>query len=115
MMRRPVSNDFIAAMEEKLEWGRSQGRTGWDSKWKKISVDSFSMMDLLEKLNEEVAEFRNEVFYGRGNDELDFSAIRHEAADVANVAMMIADMAGALDDVSTPEPPPVEGDTITVG
>ena len=101
-MSRPVSKDFIAAMEEKLEWGRNHGRTGWDSHWKKVTIDSFSIWSLMGKLHEEVPELYGEIqaseglSYGdRGPDLL---ALRKEAADVANVAMMIADMAGALND-----------------
>lgn len=95
--RRMVSGDFINAMEEKLQWGREQGRTGWDSNWETISVDSFDLGDLFEKLDEEVAELRESMHAGN-------HLIRLEAADVANIAMMIADMAGALDDTPPPEP-----------
>ncbi len=113
-MRRLVSRDFIAAMEEKLEHGRSQGRTGWDSHWKKwlgkaVEYD-FVLSGLLNKLEEEVGELLVEV----ANGTFDKKKIRLEAADVANVAMMIADVEGALNDISTPEPPPVEGDTVTI-
>ena len=116
---RLVSLDFIAAMEEKLQWGREQGRTGWDSNWEIISVDSFTLHNLRNKLEEEFWELEELIFelldYEEQGRVVDLEDVRLEAADVANVAMMIADMAGALDDVSTPEPPPVEGDTVTVG
>ncbi len=94
---RSVSADFVLAMEEKLQHGRNMGRTGWDSHWKKISVDSFGLTDLIDKLDEEVDELRAAVVH----TEADFTAtgeIRLEAADVGNIAMMIADMAGALND-----------------
>jgi NTP pyrophosphatase (non-canonical NTP hydrolase) len=116
MNRRSVSADFVLAMEQKLEWGRSQGRTGWDSHWKNVSVDSFGIPALFEKLQEELDELHFEAMDGRG--EYDLEKLRLEAADVANVAMMIADMAGALREpeyIPTPEPPPVEGDTVDIG
>ncbi len=98
---RSVSADFVLAMEEKLEHGRNMGRTGWDSHWEEISVDSFDIFGLLHKLEEEVQELWAEVnaLADPHPDAVnDSSAMRHEAADVANVAMMIADMAGALND-----------------
>jgi NTP pyrophosphatase (non-canonical NTP hydrolase) len=104
IMKRLVSKDFIAAMEEKLEWGRNQGRTGWDSKWKKISVDSFTIHNLRNKLEEEVWELEDLIFALLDYEEtgsaadVDLADVRLEAADVANVAMMIADMAGALNE-----------------
>lgn len=105
-MTRSVSADFILAMEEKLQQGRDKGRTGWDSKWKKISVDSFTLHSLRNKLEEEFWELEDLVFeildYNDEATEEDIQEatkeLRHEAADVANVAMMIADMAGALND-----------------
>ncbi len=125
-MPRSVSADFILAMEEKLEHGRKMGRTGWDSKWENISVDSFTLHNLRNKLEEEFWELEELIFeildyHDEATEESIKEAteeLRHEAADVANVAMMIADMAGALRDVRdipTPEPPPVEGDTIQYG
>ena len=106
-MMRSVSADFVLAMEEKLEWGRSQGRTGWDSHWENISIDGFNIQGLLNKLEEEIFELGDETHkLGCDACEIDLKALRLEAADVANVAMMIADMAGALADVrGRPKPP----------
>lgn len=101
---RGVSKDFVLAMAEKLSAGRVKGRTGWDSKWKNISVDSFTIHNLLNKLEEELCELEDLVFDLLDYDEVgtaadvDLAEVRLEAADVANVAMMIADMAGALKD-----------------
>ena len=94
MTDRPVSSDFIRAMEEKLRHGRNMGRTGWDTHWLKISVSTFGMPSLIEKLEEEVKELLKEL---KPMDR-DLNAIRLEAADIANVAMMIADLAGTLDE-----------------
>ena len=101
-MTRSVSADFILAMEEKLQHGREQGRTGWDSKWKNISVDSFTLHNLRNKLEEEFWELEELIFelldYEEQGRIVDLADVRLEAADVANVAMMVADMAGALND-----------------
>ncbi len=107
-MKRQLSDDFLKAMEEKLEHSRNKGRTGWDSKWKKASIDSFGLGDLLDKLFEEVEELVIEVETITNGEYMlrthgiaepaDLAAVRLEAADIANVAMMIADMAGALGD-----------------
>lgn len=103
-MTRSVSADFILAMEEKLQHGREQGRTGWDSKWENISVDSFTLHNLRNKLEEEFWELEELIFELLDYDEIgtkadvDLADVRLEAADVANVAMMVADMAGALND-----------------
>jgi hypothetical protein len=101
-MKRAVSADFILAMEEKLQHGREKGRTGWDSKWKNVSVDSFTLHHLRNKLEEEFWELEELIFelldYEEQGRVVDLTEVRHEAADVANVAMMVADMAGALND-----------------
>jgi len=94
---RSVSADFVLAMEEKLQHGREMGRTGWDSHWEIVSVDAFILPNLLDKLDEEVAELVevvNELRLTGGKQ----NEVRLEAADVANIAMMIADMAGVLND-----------------
>jgi len=110
-MTRSVSADFVLAMEEKLEHGREKGYTGWDSSWKNISGDrglisakDFSIHTLRNKLEEEFWELEELIFQlldyeDRGTKaDVNLADVRHEAADVANVAMMIADMAGALND-----------------
>jgi NTP pyrophosphatase (non-canonical NTP hydrolase) len=107
-IRRLVSPDFISAMEEKLQWGREQGRTGWDTNWADVSIDDFNVTSLMYKLGEEVGELAQEVAeYLKNPTEVSYENIerlRLEAADVANVAMMIADMVGALDETPDPEP-----------
>ena len=89
-MKRKVSKDFIAAMEEKLEHGRRMGRKGWDSEWKETTFDGDPLIGLLQKLDEEVNEVIEAIRIG------DLQGLRHECADVSNVAMMIADLTGAL-------------------
>lgn len=100
-MTRPVSKDFIAAMEEKLEHGRKMGKVGWDSHWKDPNLKAnFTVHTLRNILEEEFWELEDLVFvyldYADSGTTADLAEIRHEAADVANVAMMIADMVGAL-------------------
>lgn len=94
-MNRPVVDEFIEAMEAGLEHGRKEGRTGWDSKWQDstfLDVES----GLLDKFDEEVKELVIAV-------ELGSDDILREAADVANVAMMLADACGALEDGRAPD------------
>ncbi len=89
---RGVSADFVLAMAEKLSAGRVKGRQGWDSHWKVSSIDDFDIKMLMEKLDEEVLELDDALAEGT------LGELRLECADVANVVMMIADMAGALKD-----------------
>ena len=66
---------FAAHMETELR--NHDDRPGWDDD---------DTMDLFDHLKEEVRELRNALV-----DSSDDSAIISEAADVANMAMMIAD------------------------
>lgn len=96
MDKRPVSKDFVAAMEEGLQHGREMGRTWWDSFWKDrdsgLAIPDMAY-DLFDLLQEEVEEF-GDVISPWGA--LNLQEVRKEAADIANFAMMIADLAGAL-------------------
>lgn len=118
---RSVSSDFVLAMHEKLVEGAKKGYKGWQSYWEESSVEGMGLHFLLNRLEDEYFELQEKIMsalYSEPPKEIDKEAIRHEAADIANIAMMIADMAGALNDVAdsaTPEPPPVEGDTVTYG
>ncbi len=89
---RSVSADFVLAMEEKLQHGREQGRTGWDTHWEKTSIDDFGPDQLVAKLHEEVDEVIVALYHGTDAE------LRLECADVANIVMMLVDMLGVLDD-----------------
>lgn len=92
-MPRGLVKDFLAAMREKLELGRRKGREGWDSKWN----CSFQVQlrgahgYLMAALQAEVIELALAIHHGNRKQ------IRLEAADVANFAMMMADIEGALE------------------
>ncbi len=86
MSKRPVDPDFIMAMNEKLEHGRLCGRDDYDEGWPLHPYPGF----LFDRLIEEVGELMRAVLTGTVQE------IRHEAADVANFAMFIADAHGTL-------------------
>jgi hypothetical protein len=83
---------FIDAMERGLAHGRDQGRTGWDTRWKFWQSEPATLNDiqlmLEQKLDEELDEFRTAL-----EDNIPSLYILHEAADVANILMMLADVA----------------------
>ena len=74
-MRSEVKN-FAALMEAKLK------KNDWKGGWKNESI-----VDMLNRLNEEVAELNQIAF--ESSDGLD---IRDECIDVANFAMIISDL-----------------------
>lgn len=89
---RPKLVWFVHIMEEKLQQNDHKG--GWSE---------CSLLWLMNKLNEEVGELSEQVgpMYlpgGQeiGGDYLDAQILEREAADVANLAMMIADRAGEI-------------------
>ena len=95
---RPWVNAFADLMEKKLAQNRHKGdRDGW-------ALDA--PLALLKRLKEEVRELEDVLKRQRANqdDGLDHGptgaaerrAVVGEAADVANFAMMIADVAGGL-------------------
>jgi len=93
MKKRGLSQDFLKAMREKLEHGRNKGRFGWDEKWKNHFFERSPLGSkgmFFQMLQEEIIELAFALESGRNSE------IRHEAADVANFAMMIADIHGAL-------------------
>jgi NTP pyrophosphatase (non-canonical NTP hydrolase) len=101
---RPTVAWFAALMEEKL-LANDRRKGGWANA---------SLLWLLGKLNEEVGELAERVIMlhhwntgqlGQG-DHHDAQYIEREAADVANVAMMIADLIGKVlpYDSQPPEP-----------
>lgn len=82
MDKRPVDPDFIQAMETRLEHGRKLDRNAWEVYWKGFDIDEM-YMNLMEMLQEHFYEFM---------DETDESKIKEHAADLANLAMMVADV-----------------------
>ncbi len=88
MAIRGLSQKFLAAMRLKLAHGRAHEYTGWDSRWNCHTFISLTGVrgGLMQKLFEEMAELIIAVDSGKSE------AIIMEAADVANMAMMIADI-----------------------
>lgn len=83
---RSVPVWFIKEMERKLQIGFEQkGYTAWDRKWEgcELGVDYF-----IEYLKGEVAELEEAYSSGKGSTE-----VVRECADVANLAMFVADIA----------------------
>jgi NTP pyrophosphatase (non-canonical NTP hydrolase) len=76
---RPQVAEFAQEMERKLRENDYKG--GWDV---------CSMTYLVRRLSEEVAELKDALI----NPAQEFPDIIGEAADVANFAMMVADMYG---------------------
>ena len=99
---RGLSKQFLEAMRQKLEHGRRRGHTGWDKHWECYVHRSLAGVDgeLMSRLYEEVAELIIAVHEGKPEK------IRLEAADIANFAMFIADIEGALES----DKPPSKGD-----
>ena len=90
---RPVSPNFIQAMEEKLSAGRRHGYVGWDQNWLNCTFPDHLggyRGALMQHLHVEISELV--IALGKGDNEM----IREECADIANFAMMIADIHGAL-------------------
>ena len=95
MRKRGLSKDFLAAMREKMEYGRRWGYEGWDSHWQgRFGHASLrgATGKLMKRLQKEVIELALAIYSGNKEE------IRLEAADVANFAMMIADAEGTLDE-----------------
>jgi len=86
------------AMQEKLEanaekkgWPSEGGKRGWLS-------PACTHQFLLGKLREEVVELQLAAMLHKA-DGADINNVRLEAADVANIAMMLADNLGAYNEV----------------
>jgi hypothetical protein len=96
MKIRGIDKRFLVAMRSKLESGRRKGHVGWDSHWiaccsagwypKGVGIGT-----LFDKLMHEVIELALAL------NAREKSRILEECADVANFAMMIADVHDALD------------------
>ena len=95
---RGLSKRFLEAMRQKLEHGRQKGHTGWDKHWNCYTWGPLAGTngELMSRLYQEVAELIIAVH--EGNPE----TIKLEAADVANFAMFIADIEGALESDKPP-------------
>ena len=92
---RPEVRAFADLMEAKLK--ANDHKSGWKSEM---------VWPLIERLREETDELHIEVDAGERADSDDWrKRVGNEAADVANFAMMIADVCGAL-----PAPPTGKGD-----
>lgn len=96
MKKRGLSRDFLDAMREKLECGRRKGSNWWD--WHlperrryRHAIKGHKGI-LVKRLLEEVIELVIAI------ESKDRREIRLEAADVANLAMMIATAEDALDE-----------------
>ena len=92
MEARRVTEWFIGMMNHKLSKGREAGKTGWDSLWRlwggKPTRPARCRSLLLDRLDDEVMELRLAVRRGAPAQE-----VLQEAADVANIAMFLADVA----------------------
>jgi len=86
---RPVSGKFIEAMEAGLAHGREMGRIGWDTHWMRYPSRFEVKASLYKKFDEEVGELRQLLAFANS----DPVELLREAADVANLAMMLADAA----------------------
>jgi len=93
---RPVAPKFIEAMEAGLEHGRKRGRTGWDTHWQETNFLDIKN-GLLDKLDEEYQELFEAI-----SDGLSSNIILGEAADVANIVMMLADAISTSENLTTP-------------
>lgn len=89
---RGLSAEFLTAMRTKLQHGRDRGYQGWDEHWKcSVWESHFGPKGfLMRRLSEELTELILAVDSGDANK------IREEAADVANFAMMVADLHNEL-------------------
>ena len=86
---RGLSKRFLDMMRHKLDSGRHKGRVGWDRHWTNCS---WAMQPcgvegaLMYGLRQEVRELEEALRHGKPEQ------IMEEAADVANFAMMVADI-----------------------
>lgn len=90
---RGLSKAFLDKMRQKLKKGREKGRTDYDEDWPRLRTDAhrykrFKGVDgfLMCRLQEEVLELAIAIDRHNSDD------VMEEAADVANLAMLIADL-----------------------
>ena len=88
--RQSLAGSMMFAMLERLDANKGKG-DNWLAD---------EPLRLVTRLEQEVAELREVIMRGRGHGqsaEEEFRGlVRHEAADVANFAAMVADRCGAL-------------------
>lgn len=83
---RGLSQKFLEAMRNGLERGRQHGYMGWDLKWKDVAFPYDPVQFLIDRFHQEIDELIVAISKDQPED------IMREAADVANYAMMIADI-----------------------
>ena len=89
MEKRGLDKRFLDAMREKLDHGRRQGRVGWDRHWENCyfaTADECTPNWFVHRIMDEMVELIIAISDG------DPEAILSECADVANFAMMLADV-----------------------
>jgi len=88
----PIVKKFAKEMEAKLESNRHKGDR---ETWRKSTPES-----ILVRLEEELMELEEEIDFLKlhPRDVAVRRRIVHEAADIANFALIIADICGGLDD-----------------
>lgn len=91
---RPWVDAFADEMEAKLDHNRHKGdRNGW----RREGVSEFLLPRLLNEVGELIAALREDEDAVTAQDSKSARAhIRSECADIANFAMMIADVAGDM-------------------
>lgn len=97
---RGLSKAFLAAMKERLDHGRKKGYVGWDQYWEDCIFPIDPMGEngfLMQRLREEVEELAKAVRRVISTEKGSAKDVLLEAADVANFAMMVADIEGALE------------------
>lgn len=98
---RPEVIAFANAMERKLR------ENEWKGTWKHDAPGS-----LMDRVHEELMEFRDELYtIGPRDTEAHRTALLNEAADVANMLMMVVDVCGAL--AASPSAPSEAADSNT--
>ena len=86
---RGLDQQFLAEMRRKLACGRRKGRVGWDKHWDCSIwyVDECTPLWFVHRIQDELCELIVEI--EKGNP----ARILEECADIANFAMMCADVA----------------------
>jgi len=96
---RLIDHSFMEAMEDGLERGRKKGRVGWDRGWLNTKFDEIPLTShgqIFEMLQRYVRKLAIEI--DDTSKSRDVEKIKKQAANVANLAMMVADIHEALND-----------------
>ena len=89
MSSRGLDSRFLRAMRRKLMAGRQKGYVGWDQRWQDCTfstVDECTTKWFVRRMQDEIVELITAI-----NDQ-DPDAVLNECADIANFAMMCADV-----------------------